>query len=98
MSSTRRSEPGKSLRQERWASSDEFERGILANLTAQRCGLVESAKDRETIWFLQHLSHVLGLKSLVTELKANFGSRIGTPTMRKFGIVKKYNAGQVRAV
>jgi len=98
MSSTRRSEPGKPLRQERWASSDEFEQGIWANLTARRCGKVESIEDRESIWFVQHMSHAMGLKALLAELKDRFGSRIGTPTMRKLGALKKYNADQVRAV
>ena len=34
MSNTRRAEPGGPLRQERWASSEEFERGLLGNLPA----------------------------------------------------------------
>lgn len=98
MSSTRRAAPGKPLRQERWSSSPEFDRGILANLTAQRCELLDCVEDRQSIWFIQYMSHVLGLKNLAVELKARFGDMIGTPTMRKLAAVKKYDAAQVRMV
>jgi hypothetical protein len=98
MSSTRRAEPGKPLRQERWSSSPEFERGILAQRTAPRCALLESAEERRLIWFVQRMSHALGLKRLVADVKEKFGARIGTATMRKLVGVKKYNAEHVRAV
>lgn len=57
MSSTRRAtRPGK-LRQERFASSAAIVRGMLGNLVAKRCTRVHSQAARETIYFLQDLSH-----------------------------------------
>ena len=54
MSSTRHAQPGKPLRQERFASS--FEGGLLANLVAKRCAEMEEGEGRATVWFLQWLS------------------------------------------
>ena len=60
MSSTRRAAPGTHPRQERFASSPQFERGLMANLVALRCEVIADKKQRELIWFLQGLSHELG--------------------------------------
>jgi hypothetical protein len=101
MSSTRTAKAGAPFRQERYASSPEFERGLLANLVAARCGLLDSAEDRKLIWFIQFLSHQEGgLKALCNELLTRYGDRIGTASMHKFGARagQVYNAEQVRAV
>lgn len=58
MSGTRIAKPGSRPRQERFASS--FDRGLLANLVAKRCAVIESQEQREMIWFLQWLSWLPG--------------------------------------
>ena len=69
MSSTRHAAPGSPLRQWRWASAPEFERGVMANLAAKRCGVLDDASDRELVWFLQLLSRREGgLRAVVDEL------------------------------
>jgi hypothetical protein len=101
MSNTRRSEPGKPMRQERYASSAEFNRGLLGNLVARRCSLLERPEDRQLIWFIQQLSHERGgLKALAAELLQKYSDRIGTASMLKFGSRRGqiYNAAQVRCV
>jgi len=52
MSNTRKADPGSSFRQERFASSPEFQRGLMANLVARRCELLSRAEDRDLFWFL----------------------------------------------
>lgn len=54
MSNTRHAAPGGPLRQERFASS--YEQGLLANLVAKRCGVIESPEGRAVVWFYQWLS------------------------------------------
>ena len=101
MSSTRTAKAGAPFRQERYASSPGFERGLLANLVAARCGLLDSVEDRKLIWFIQFLSHQEGeLKALCNELLTRYADRIGTASMHKFGARagQVYNAEQVRAV
>lgn len=60
MSNTRKAEPGTPIRQERYASSPEIERGLPAKLVAMRCGVLDRAEDRQLIWFLQSLSYKRG--------------------------------------
>jgi len=100
MSSTRHATGGP-LRQERFASSQEFERGLMANLVAKRCSLLECAENRELVWFLQLLSHEEGgLKNVARELCERFPDRLATPAMRQIGMKpgQKYNASQVQKV
>lgn len=56
MSNTRTAKPGGPIKQERWASSPVYERGLMANLVAKRVSVIESADARALIWFLQFLS------------------------------------------
>jgi hypothetical protein len=61
------------FRQERWASSPALDRALKANLVAARCGVLESAEQREAIWFLQHLSmHAGGLRWAASEIAPDF--------------------------
>jgi hypothetical protein len=61
--------PDRPLRQERYCSSPELERGLLANLVAKRCEVLADREDRELIWFLQYLSHGNGgLKKVAADL------------------------------
>ena len=101
MSNTRKAEPGSPLRQERWASSEEFERGLLGNLVARRCSVIAGAEDRELVYFLQALSHREGgLDRVAADLLAAFPERIGTESMHRFGMKpgQSYNTAQVKAV
>jgi hypothetical protein len=101
MSNTRRSEPGKPLRQERFASSAELNRGLMGNLVARRCSALQRNEDRELIYFLQLLSHAEGgLKQVACQMLKTSGDRFGTASMRKFGkrSGQSYNADQVRAI
>jgi hypothetical protein len=73
----------------------------MGNLVARRCRQLESAKDRELIWFLQLLSHREGgLQKLARELFAGFPERNATPSMRQFGMKpgQTYTPAQVKAV
>ncbi|MGA2244323.1 MAG: ATP-binding protein [Verrucomicrobiota bacterium] len=82
MSSTRKAKDDSKFHQARYASSPEFERGLLANLVAKRCALIDAAADRELIWFLQHLSHQAGgLAAVVKDVIAQFPDRIQTEEM-----------------
>jgi hypothetical protein len=101
MSNTRRAEPGTPLRQERWASSEEFERGLMGNLVARRCSALAGPEGRQLVYFLQSLSHREGgLEKVAAELLAAFPERIGTASMHRFGMKpgQVYSAGQVKAI
>lgn len=56
MSSTRSAKKGSPVRQERYASSEPLPKGLLGNLIAKRCQVLESSKDRELIFFLHEMS------------------------------------------
>ena len=56
MSSTRRALSGGPLRQERYASSGEYSRGLLGNLVAKRTARLTSKTARERI-ALDHLGY-----------------------------------------
>lgn len=87
MSSTRKAPPGSPLNQSKFSSSAEFNRGIVANLCARRCSLIEDQASRELVWFVQYLSHQPGgLEKLAGELIEKFGHRMGTRQMLKLGI------------
>jgi hypothetical protein len=101
MSSTRYAKPGSPLNQNRYASSGEFNPGLRANLVAMRCSVLESPEDRELIWMLQEISlRDDGLKGFAAEILARFAHRLGTRSMRQFGLTAKqsFNAEQVRAI
>jgi hypothetical protein len=101
MSSTRRTNTPEIFRQERFASSPEFERGLMANIVARRCTVLERAEDRELVWSLQLLSHRAGgIKKFAADLMAAFPDKLASNSMRKFGMKpgQIYSADQVRIV
>ncbi|MCU0785332.1 MAG: ATP-binding protein [Verrucomicrobia bacterium] len=53
MSNTRHAPPGTPLRQNKFASSPDIERGLLGNLVARRCASVEAREDRELLFWIQ---------------------------------------------
>jgi hypothetical protein len=70
MSNTRKAQPGSEFRQERFASSAEYNRGLMANLVAQRCAALDKQEQIELVWFLQMLSHSVGMVKLAQKLIA----------------------------
>lgn len=101
MSNTRKAKSGGQFRQERYASSAAFERGLMANLVARRCELLEDTVDRDLVWFVQFLSHQEGgLKAVAKAMFEKYSARIGTASMRRFGNRngQSYDAAQVKAV
>jgi hypothetical protein len=100
MSSTRKAEPGSSLRQERYCSSEEYQRGLMANLVAKRCSILTDPEARAIIWMLQQLSHEPGFETFTQSLIEKFPERVATISMLKFGTHpgRVYKAEQVRTV
>lgn len=56
MSSTRVAKPGSPLRQERFASSKAYRKGLLGNLVAKRCRTIKAANCRSLVLFLHDVS------------------------------------------
>jgi hypothetical protein len=80
--STRKAKDDSVFHQNRYASSPEFERGLIANLVAKRCEVLDDKAERELIWFVQYLSHQSGgMAAAAAELIARFEDRLGTATM-----------------
>ena len=101
MSSTRKAKDNSVFHQSRYASSPEFERGLIANLVAKRCALLDAKADRELIWFIQFLSHQDGgLTGIAKDLLAKFPDRLQTPAMAQIGMKpgRICNADQVKKI
>ncbi len=86
MSSTRHAAPGSPLRQERYASSPAIsDNGLKPTCVAKRSAVLNDAKQREVIWYLQARSHLPGgLAAVVSELLEIFGARICPPSLLNF--------------
>lgn len=79
MSSTRKASPGGPLRQERYCSSQQFERGLMANLVARRCSVLETSSERALVNYVQLVSHSPGgLHKFADELVATFPTDVGS--------------------
>jgi hypothetical protein len=101
MSSTRQATDSSVFRQERFASAPEFERGLMANLVARRCAVLEGREARQLIWFIQKLSHEPGgIKKLIADLMAKCPERFVTRAMQRFGTrsAQVYSAEQANTV
>lgn len=105
MSNTRHAARESAPRQERFASSAQLQRGLMANLVAKRCsvwdGVPGRVEQRKLVWWLQYVSHRPGgLDALAEDLRAKFADRIGSPSMLTFGQEPRqiYSAAQVRAI
>jgi hypothetical protein len=99
---TRRQNPDTHrFRQDAFASSIEYDQGLLANLVSARC---EKLADRTEIamhWWLQQVSWREGsLEKFATDFLETNRSGISTPAMRVFGMKagQIYDAKQVRTV
>ena len=101
MSSTRKAKDDSVFHQARYASSPEFERGLIANLVAKRAAICDDAADRELIWFIQYLSHQTGgVPALARDLISKYSDRLQTPAMVEIGMKpgRVCNADQVKAI
>jgi hypothetical protein len=99
--STRMAKDDSQFHQHRYASSVEFERGLLANLVAKRCALIDDLSSRELIWFIQWLSHQEGgIAALAKELIAKYPERIQSERMLAAKLKPEAicKAGQVREI
>ncbi len=99
--STRKAKDDSVFHQSRYASSTEYERGLIANLVAKRCALLDDKADRELVWFIQHLSHQDGgLAAVAADLVKKFPLRLGTQKMVEIGNRKSqnYNAAEVNEI
>jgi hypothetical protein len=86
MSSTRTTTDDSVFHQNRYASSAEFERGLVANMVAKRCSMLNDKADRDLIWFVQYLSHQDGgLAAVAKDLLARYPDRLGTYAMLEIG-------------
>ena len=81
---TRKQEPeNKRFCQNAFASSSEYDRGILANLVATRCHKLIDAEEIAMLWWLQQISWREGsLEKFASEFLAANACSVGTPTMR----------------
>ena len=101
MSSTRKSKDSTSFHQNRYASSPEFERGLLGNLVAKRAALLGAGSDRELVWFIQYLSHRDGgIAGFASELIKSNPDKIQTSEMAAMKLKpgKICNADQVQKI
>jgi len=99
MSSTRHAKDDSVFHQSRYASSPEFERGLIANLVAKRCAILDDKADCELVWFVQYLSHQDGgLAAVATELLKKYLHRLGTAAMLKSESQKNFSAAEVAAI
>jgi hypothetical protein len=102
MSTTRRQDPDTwQFRQDAFASSPEYDRGVLGNLVSERCHKIESSANVAMLWWLQQVSwREGGLEKFAEQFLADHGHLIGTPSMHRFGMKpgQIYSADQVRTV
>ena len=101
MSSTRKAKDDSVFHQDRYASSPEFERGLIANLVAKRAALLDAPEDRELVWAIQHrFRQPGGGAALAKNLIAKFPDRLQTPAMVGIGMKsdKVCRMGEVKAI
>ena len=101
MSNTRHRKDGEPPTQRGFCSLAEYERGLLANIVALRCGLLDSPEDRDLVFALQYHSwQPGGLEKLASALLTKFPERVATASMEKFGTNPGavYSASQVKSI
>ncbi len=99
---TRRQNPDDpQFRQSAFASSVDFERGVLGNLVAARCQRLTDPSVIAVLWWLQQVSwRDGGLEKLSADFLQENAHLIGTRSMHRFGVRsgQVYSPAQVRAV
>ena len=75
------------FRQDAFASSAEHDRGSLGNLVAARCHKLTDPEEIAMLWWLQQVSwRDGGLQKFAHDFLTANQSRIGTPSMHKYGM------------
>jgi hypothetical protein len=99
---TRRQNPDEhQFRQDAFASSADFERGVLGNLVAARCQRIADARVIAVLWWLQQVSwRDGGLDKLAEDFLTENAHLVGTPAMHRFGMQSGqiYSSAQVKEV
>jgi hypothetical protein len=99
---TRHQDPeNRTFRQDAFASSAEYDRGVLGNLVAARCQLLDDANVISILWWLQQISwREGGLTGFARDFLLSHTHLFGTKNMHRFGRKpgQVYTADQVRAV
>jgi hypothetical protein len=98
---TRRAKEDSPFRQERYMSSPELQRGLLATCVASRCRALDDEEDRNLVWFLQRLSHQPGgIEKAVEEMVRLWPERLSTPEMIRFGanMLRRYSRDEVGTI
>lgn len=99
---TRRQNPDtKVFRQDAFASSVDYERGILGNLVAARCQTLSDANVIATLWWLQQVSwRDGGLTQFASDFLKGHSHLFGTPCMHDFNLKAGhiYNASQIAQI
>lgn len=101
MPTRRQDSNSREFRQDAFASSAEYERGVLGNLVAARCAKLMNRETVEMLWWLQQISwREGGLELFAADFLACHRELIGTRSMHEFGVRpgQTYTADQVRAV
>jgi len=102
MPNTRHQNPEeRQFRQDAFASSAEYERGVLGNLVAARCQKLSDPDEIAMLWWLQQISwRDGGMERFAAEFLDANRERLGTPSMFKFGakVGQIYTSAQVRTV
>lgn len=101
MQTRRQTAEQKQFRPDAFASSVEFDRGLLGNQVAACCQRLSDPEEITITWWLQQVSwRVGGMQRFATDFLEANRARIGTQSMHKFGMMKGqvYNADQVRVV
>ena len=91
----------RTFRQDAYASSAEYDRGVLGNIVAARCQKLTDPEEIAMLWWLQQVSWRDGGLELFAQnfLKAN-QARIGTAAMHRLGLKpgRVYQADEVREI
>ncbi len=98
---TRRATDDSEFRQERYMSSPEVERGLLATCVASRANALDDPEHRNLVWWVQRLSWKPGgLDQLADEILQRWPERFITLSMEKLGAGKGriYSMPDVRVV
>ncbi len=84
---TRHASEDSPFRQERFMSSPELERGLLANCVASRLRVVDCPEEKKLVWWIQKLSHTPGaLDALAKAIAERQSARFCTRAMQRLGM------------
>ena len=91
----------RTFRQDAYASSVEYDRGVLGNIVAARCQKLTDREEIAMLWWLQQVSwRDGGLELFAQNFLAANQARIGTAAMHRLGLKpgRVYQADEVREI